>query len=560
MSRGISLRRIVVIALLAAAGLTAVAAVVVGTASAQWFEDRFPGQRQQQRNFFNPFAPPEQPKPVQVDYSRAPPPRKTDVVPQTHVVVMGDAFADWLAYGLEVAAAESPDIGILRKHRTISGLIRAEVKNDPRGDHPDWPQAARDILNAEQANYVVFMIGLNDRKSIRERIAARGTTTPATTTPGTPTTPVTTTATPAATETPAQPKPPTPLKPGEDSHDDEPPASEAAVPAVAEPDTPARGGRGAQSAAQSTAQYEFRSEKWVELYIKRIDETITALKSKNVPVFWVGLPPIRGTRSSSDATFLNDLYRSRAEKAGITYIDVWDGFVDEAGRFVNYGPDFEGQNRRLRSGDGVYFTKAGARKLAHYVEREIQRAMVAHAAPQAMPAPEEPTPQVAARPSSAPGATPRPLAGPVIPLTFSRDSDQLLGAGAAQQSIADAVASRVLVKGEPIAAPAGRSDDFVWPRRAIAPVGGDPVVATTTVPMTPMQPERPVAVAAAPATPAGEAGAAPARPRQQQPREAAARPRPPAPIQGQQQAQRDPRRYGGQPDRPVFYFPFFSRW
>jgi hypothetical protein len=37
------------------------------------------------------------------------------------------------------------------------------------------------------------------------------------------------------------------------------------------------------------------------------------------------------------------------------------------------GPDFEGQIRRLRSYDGVYFTKAGARKLAHYVERKINR-------------------------------------------------------------------------------------------------------------------------------------------------------------------------------------------
>ena len=41
---------------------------------------------------------------------------------------------------------------------------------------------------------------------------------------------------------------------------------------------------------------------------------------------------------------------------------------DEAGRFMQQGPDFEGQIRRLRSDDGVYFTKAGARKLAHYVD------------------------------------------------------------------------------------------------------------------------------------------------------------------------------------------------
>jgi len=31
----------------------------------------------------------------------------------------------------------------------------------------------------------------------------------------------------------------------------------------------------------------------------------------------------------------------------------------------------------------------------------------------------------------------------------------------------DALAARVLVKGEPLLAPAGRADDFAWPRRDI---------------------------------------------------------------------------------------------
>ena len=73
--------------------------------------------------------------------------------------------------------------------------------------------------------------------------------------------------------------------------------------------------------------------------------------------------------------FLNELYRSRAEKAGIVYVDVWDGFVDEAGKFTPQGPDYRGQIRRLRTSDGVHFTKFGARKLALYVEREIERSL-----------------------------------------------------------------------------------------------------------------------------------------------------------------------------------------
>src|SRR5262249_47077519 len=51
------------------------------------------------------------------DYSHAPPatPRKD---PAIKIVVMGDANADWLAYGLEEAFSEKPEIGIVRKHRT----------------------------------------------------------------------------------------------------------------------------------------------------------------------------------------------------------------------------------------------------------------------------------------------------------------------------------------------------------------------------------------------------------------------------------------------------------
>ena len=83
--------------------------------------------------------------------------------------------------------------------------------------------------------------------------------------------------------------------------------------------------------------------------------------------------------------FLNALYRDAAGKAGITYVDVWDGFVDEVGRFLQTGSGLQGQIRRLRSDDGIYFTRPGARKLAHYVEREITRLLASRSAPVALP-------------------------------------------------------------------------------------------------------------------------------------------------------------------------------
>ena len=210
---------------------------------------------------------------------------------------------------------------------------------------------------------------------------------------------------------------------------------------------------------------EFQTEAWQAAYVRRIDATIAALKAANVPVFWVGLPPQRDARQSAAAVYLNELYRTRAERAGIIFVDIWDGFVDEAGRYVLQGPDFEGQIRRLRSGDGLYFTRAGARKLAHYVEREILRSLVARQTPMALPAPEPAVLQ-----PGRPGPT-RPLAGPVIPLTASiGGGNELLGSGPARPSGNDPLATRVLVRGEPVTAPAGRADNFAWPRSGVATI------------------------------------------------------------------------------------------
>jgi hypothetical protein len=451
---------------------TALLVVAPGPAGAQRFEDFFPFfQQRGRRGWFDPPEREERP----VDYSKAPVPKKADAAPQTPIMVFGDSMADWLAYGLEQAFADSPDIGILRRHRTSSGLIRTEVRNDQRGEYPDWPQAAKEMIAAQKPKFVVMMIGLNDRKQIKE--AAQ----PVRAKPGA--SPDPETSDPAAREL------------------DTPEPRPAPEPATAAAESP--GSRGAKT-------FEFRTDDWSEAYSRRIDDTIAALKTSGVPIFWVGLPPLRAGRAAADIPFLNDLYRSRSDKAGIVYVDVWDGFVDEDGRFAQSGPDFEGQTRRLRAGDGVHFTQAGARKLAHFVEREIDRWLSARAASMALPvedtkaATSAPPELAAGAATGKAGAKARPLAGPAVPLTsvVSSESDELLG-GNARSKITDAVATKVLVKGEAMPAPAGRADDFAWPRRDVAPVGKDPVVATTDLPMTPMVADRgsaPASAAAAEAT------------------------------------------------------------
>jgi hypothetical protein len=300
------------------------------------------------------------------------------------------------------------------------------------------------------------------------------------------------------------------------------------------------------SAREKTARspnglYEFRDDRWVELYTKKIEEMIAVLKSKGVPVVWVGLPAVRGPKATSDMLFLDALYRDAAGKAGITYVDVWDGFVDEAGRFLQRGPDFEGQPRNLRSYDGVYFTQAGARKLAHYVEREVTRLLAARSGPITLPT-EPATPDANAQPGQ---PAPRPLAGPIVPLVASSvGTDQLLGGPGSRPAPVDALAARTLVKGEPLAPPAGRADDFSWPRREIgreqakgetpvanaAPDGTVP--GTPGVPTAPPKPKKTVQPAQ-PSSPFGNLfgfGSRPAKPAQPGQPQGPRVPRPPATV------------------------------
>jgi uncharacterized protein len=60
------------------------------------------------------------------------------------------------------------------------------------------------------------------------------------------------------------------------------------------------------------------------------------------------------------------------------------------------------------------------------------------------------------------------------------------------------LAARTLVKGEPLAPPAGRADDFVWPRREVgreqakgeAPVASVSPDGTAAAPPTPPKPKK----------------------------------------------------------------------
>ena len=223
-----------------------------------------------------------------------------------------------------------------------------------------------------------------------------------------------------------------------------------------------------QGLRDETGLHPPRSDRWRELYAKRLEDFLTKLKDSKVPVYIVGLPSMRLPQLAADMPYLNEIFRERAQKVGVTYVDIWDGFVNEKGDFIVMGPALDGQLRRLRLPDGVHFSRFGGRKAAHFVERDLLRLFASRAGSPALPLD---TPD--------PGPGPRPVAGPVISLSVPSAQTGALAGGGPRTVPMDSTAARTLVEGLPAEIVPGRADDFRVPQPAAAAPAPAPGQAAT---------------------------------------------------------------------------------
>lgn len=222
------------------------------------------------------------------------------------------------------------------------------------------------------------------------------------------------------------------------------------------------------------------SERWTELYGKRVDEVLAAARGHTGRVLLVGLAPVQSASVSADYERLNEVLRARAARTGAVFVNVWDGFVDEDGKYMGSGPAVDGQRRRLRQTDGARFTRAGNRKLAFFIQKELTRMLA------------EPVPAVDAAPidgTRAPTSLtdgPRPantLLGGASPFPGSRAAPTATPVSAGSNE-----AARLLLEGNSAPPQRGRTDDFTWPpgapTAATAPAAPAPSAAAIPSPPT----------------------------------------------------------------------------
>lgn len=114
------------------------------------------------------------------------------------------------------------------------------------------------------------------------------------------------------------------------------------------------------------------TDAWNAAYSARLNQLLGELAAANKPVVWVGLPPMQSSSLTSGTSQITMLERLASYGNGVSFVDIYDHFLDANGNYASRGPDINGQQVLIRRSDGIHFTNAGADKLAFYVNKAIK--------------------------------------------------------------------------------------------------------------------------------------------------------------------------------------------
>lgn len=113
------------------------------------------------------------------------------------------------------------------------------------------------------------------------------------------------------------------------------------------------------------------SEPWNGAYQARIASFLGQLRAARKRVIWVGLPPMSKSDYSAAISQISNIQRLASFSGGAEFLDIYERFLGEDGKYSSQGPDVNGQNARMRKDDGIHFSTAGADKLAFYISQTI---------------------------------------------------------------------------------------------------------------------------------------------------------------------------------------------
>lgn len=115
----------------------------------------------------------------------------------------------------------------------------------------------------------------------------------------------------------------------------------------------------------------FQSQAWEQLYRQKIRQIIETAKQKKVQMIWLGVPDMRKKKLNKGVRYLNTLYQSEAQKAGILYLPTQFLLTGKTAGYSKFLSTEQGKKIAVRTNDGIHFTRAGQKRIAWRILQTI---------------------------------------------------------------------------------------------------------------------------------------------------------------------------------------------
>lgn len=119
--------------------------------------------------------------------------------------------------------------------------------------------------------------------------------------------------------------------------------------------------------------HAFGSDGWKAAYGKRIDDLVTLLRSRDVAVYWVGLPRMKRAGFDGRMTLINEVVEARMQALGVPYVATAGLTSNGEGGYEAYLPDDSGRRVLMRANDGIHMSMAGYLRISAPVAERLKR-------------------------------------------------------------------------------------------------------------------------------------------------------------------------------------------
>lgn len=119
--------------------------------------------------------------------------------------------------------------------------------------------------------------------------------------------------------------------------------------------------------------HAFGTDGWKAAYAKRITDLVALLRSRDVAVYWVGLPRMKRESFDVRMALINGVVSERMRALGVPYIDTTALTSNGEGGYEAYLPNDEGRRTLMRANDGIHMSMAGYLRMSAPVAERLKR-------------------------------------------------------------------------------------------------------------------------------------------------------------------------------------------